>query len=184
MTCIVGIADGGIVYLGGDSASSTPDGESFLPTRPKVFLIGEIAIGVAGSGRVNQLLRYKLPIPALIADPERYVAVDFVDTLKALLKEDGRKDDELMEDSFLLIGLRGRLFLIDSTFQVSEMRCGYEAIGSGAQIALGSLYATNDDVTFGPRARLRMALNAAQEHNAFVRGPFTFVQTEREETRE
>lgn len=180
MTCIVGIAENGVVYLGGDSASSTPDGESFLPTRPKVFLIGEMAIGVAGSGRVNNLIRHKLTIPPVTLDPERYLAIDFVDTLKSLLKDDGRKDDELMEDSFLLIGLRGRLFLIDSTFQVSEMRCGYEAIGSGAPIALGSLYATSWDGN-PPLGRLQMALNAAQEHNAFVRAPFMFVQTEREE---
>lgn len=183
MTCIVGIAENGIVYLGGDSASSTPDGESFLPTRPKVFLKGELVIGVSGSGRVNNLIRHKLSVPPITADPEHYLAVDFVDALKAMLKEDGRKDDELMDDSFLLIGLRGRLFVIDSTFQVSEMMRKYDAIGSGAPVALGALYATSwgDNP---PLVRLRMALDGAQEHNAFVRAPFVFVQTEREEMSE
>jgi ATP-dependent protease HslVU (ClpYQ) peptidase subunit len=174
VTCIVGIAKSGVVYLGGDSASSTPDGESFLPKRPKVFLRGEMAIGVSGNGRVNNLLRYKLTIPPLTTDSERYLIVDFVEALKSLLKEEGRKDDELMEDSFLLVGLRGRLFTIDNTFQVSEMTDDYEAIGSGAQIARGSLYTTGA-LGLQPRQRLRIALEAAQFHNAFVREPFIFV---------
>ena len=181
MTCIVGIAENGVVYLGGDSASSTPDGESFLPTRPKVFLLGEIVIGVSGSGRVNNLIRHKLSVPPITAEPEHYLAVDFVDALKAMLKEDGRKDDELMDDSFLLIGLRGRLFVVDSTFQVSEHRAGYDAIGSGAQVALGSLY---NGVSESPLTRLQIALYAAQQHNAFVRAPFVFVQTQPEEMSE
>lgn len=178
VTCIAGIAENGMVYLGGDSASSTPDGESFLPRRPKVFLLGEIVIGVAGSGRVNSLIRHKLSAPPINdADPERYLAVDFVDALKAMLKEDGRKDEELMEDSFLMVGLRGRLFVIDSTFQVLEMACGYDANGSAGEIARGSLHTTNL-LGLSPLERLRLALDAARAHNAFVRKPFIFVQTD------
>lgn len=179
MTCIVGIVQDGIVYLGGDSASSTPEGEIFLPRRSKVFLIGHIAVGVAGSGRINQLLRRKIALPEQYAQPEQYMIVEFVDTLKALLKEDGRKEEELMEDSLLLVGLRGHLFIVDTTFQVSEMAYDYEAVGSGAQIARGSLHATQ---TLGlpPEQRLRMALEAAQDHTAFVRAPFTFVNTSEE----
>lgn len=179
MTCIVGIAEGGVVYLGGDSASSTPEGEVFLPRRSKVFALGEIVAGVAGSVRINQLLRHKLSVPTISSDVERYMVVDFIDAFKALLKEDGRKDDELMDDSLLLVGVRGHLFVVDTTFQISEMACGYESIGSGAQIARGSLHATAS-LGLTPEERLHMALESAQQHSAFVRPPFTFVQTERD----
>lgn len=183
MTCIVGIAEDGVVYLGGDSAISTEDGAIFVARKPKVFRRGPLVIGVTGGIRVDQLIQCKFNPPPVTFPVERYMVVDFIDALKAVLKEDGRKDEDLMDDSVLLVGVCGHLFLVTSNFQASEMACGYDAHGSAGEIARGSLHAT-EMLGLPPRQRLEMALNAAQEHNAFVRAPFTFVQTQQKEKSE
>ncbi|WP_281397132.1 hypothetical protein [Kaustia mangrovi] len=40
MTCIVGLAHHGIVYIGGDSAAVDGHGTTFLQKAPKVFSVG------------------------------------------------------------------------------------------------------------------------------------------------
>jgi hypothetical protein len=51
---------------------------------------------------------------------------------------------------------------------------GYTAVGCGAQVAHGVLYATP---SMPPRRRLQLALEAAQRHSAGVRGPFRYIKT-------
>lgn len=176
MTCIVGIAENGIVYLGGDSAISTEEGAVFVAKKPKVFHIGEMVIGCAGGVRTDQLVQFKFNPPPVTEPLEQYMVVDFMDALKAVFKEDKGKDDNLMEDSVLLVGVRGRLFLVTGSFQASEMTCGYDANGSAGEIARGSLH-TTQRLNMSPQERLYMALDAASSHNAFVREPFIFAQT-------
>ena len=82
-----------------------------------------------------------------------------------------RKENEREEGGTFLVGVRGELFTIMEDYQVGQSADGFDAVGSGTDLALGALYATREG-PFRPRQRVRMALAAAERFNAGVRGPF------------
>jgi hypothetical protein len=77
-----------------------------------------------------------------------------------------------------LVGIEGGyLFALDSDFQVGRAACRYDAVGSGAMVALGAMSAARE---LPPHDRLERALLAAEEHACGVGGPFHILSTARE----
>ena len=177
MTCIVGIVHEGLVYLGGDAAGIA--GTSLTHRAdPKVFSKGDYVFGFTSSFRMGQLLQHSLVVPEPRADEDlaAFMSTRFVDAVRHCLKEGGYakvKDDREVSGTFL-VGYRGRLFVIDSDYQVGEPLDHYDACGAGDEIARGSLYTS---VGQPPGVRLETALKAAERWCAAVRGPFLYVQT-------
>jgi ATP-dependent protease HslVU (ClpYQ) peptidase subunit len=177
MTCIVGVKTPQGVFIGGDSASTNDSGLQTILAGRKVFFIGEeenrMLLGCTTSCRMMQLLHYELQLPSYEdgMDVEEYMVTRFVNAVRDCLKAGGfaKKEDEKEEGGNFLIGYRGRLFEVQDDYQVSEPVNGYEAVGSGAKFALGSLYATPH---LPPEERLELALAAATYHNAYVRPPY------------
>lgn len=176
MTCIVGIAHKGKVYIGGDSAGV--DGRYGLVVRAdrKVFRSGDFVMGFTTSFRMGQLLAFNFnpPKPRVGVDIMAYMVTDFIDAARARMKEGGFKkvDKEVEEGGTFLVGYSGRLFHIADDFQVGESTHGFDACGCGDQLALGSLRSTRQWPD--PTKRLREALETAQAFSAGVRGPFFY----------
>lgn len=177
MTAIVGLVHDGAVHIGGDSAGVAGYNLT-VRADSKVFTSGQYVFGFCGSFRMGQLLRWGLqaPVPP-DADLERFMSTTFVDAVRATLRGGGwlRKDNEREEGGHFLVGVAGRLFCVESDFQVGEAVDGYGALGCGDQIALGALYATRRS-RMAPQRRLALALEAAERFSAGVRGPFAYVQ--------
>jgi ATP-dependent protease HslVU (ClpYQ) peptidase subunit len=174
MTCIVGLVEGNKVYIGGDSAGTEEKyRHQCLRKDKKVFLNRNFVIGGTSSFRMIQLLRYSFAPPVYEEgeDLECYMAVKFIDGIRECFKNGGyaRKDAERESGGIFLVGFQGRLFCIEADYQVGESLCEYHAVGSGADIALGTLYAT---AHLQPLERIELALKAAEAHNAAVRAPF------------
>ena len=72
-----------------------------------------------------------------------------------------------------LVGHKGRLFAIESDFQVGERNMPYASVGCGSNFALGSFYSTEG---LEPKYRLPKGLEAAEMFSAGVRGPFNIIQ--------
>lgn len=180
MTCIVGLVDDGAVYMGADSAGVA--GWSLTVRKDaKVFRKGEFLIGGTSSFRMIQLLHYTLALPAFRDEAhtvEEYMATAFVDAVRDCLKAGGHatKSSEQESGGFFLVGVRGRLFRIENDYQVGESLNGYSACGCGEDAAVGALYATP---TMKPKKRVELALQAAEHHNAGVRGPFVIEALEK-----
>lgn len=173
MTCIVGVAHEGQVYLGGDSAGVS--GYSLtVRADAEVFRNGPYVLGFTSSFRMGQLLRYSLKPPAPTVDLEAFMVTTFVDAVRACLKAGGyaSKTHEVEEGGTFLVGVRGRLFRVDSDYQVGEAGAGYDAIGCGEDLAFGALYATGH---LQPRRRVRVALEAAEAGSGGVRAPFLVI---------
>jgi len=171
VTCIAAIASNGKVTMGADSAGVNSDGHLQLRKDSKVFKNGEYLIGCAGSWRAMQAIRFAdLPEKGAMPEPALYHMVkDFLPALRKInLPED--KDFEL------LVGFRGRLFHVYNTSQVSEEIADYEACGSGAQVARGSLYSTDREPHVSPEVRIKLALQAAERFCSGVRGPFNILE--------
>lgn len=174
MTCIAALVSQDRVFVGGDSAG-VAGYDLTVRADEKVFVNGPYVMGFCQSFRLGDLLRYQLkpPSPGRAVDLRRFMATKFIDAVREVLKTNGlaEKDDNVESfDGSFIVGIRGRMFVIDSDFQVGEPRDPFAAIGCGGQIAQGALYA--QPVTMKPEARIRQALRAAERFSGGVRAPF------------
>lgn len=173
MTCIVGLVDGGRVWMGGDSAG-TAGWDLIVRADRKVFRNGPYVMGFTTSFRMGQLLRHGFEPPALPeppADLEAFMATTFIDAVRERLKAGGwaSKTNEQEQGGNFLVGVRGRLFEIGSDYQVGESLDGYAAVGCGDQVAHGALFASRGRPAMD---RIVTALVAAERFSAGVRRPF------------
>ncbi len=171
MTCIAGVAEGGKVWIGGDSAG-VGGYELTVRADSKVFRNGDFLFGFTSSFRMGQLLRYSLVPPKVYdKDPMTFMCTEFIDAVRNCLKAGGYAEKEKEKESggTFLVGLKGRLFSIYGDYQVGEATAFYDAVGCGQSYALGVLFAT---VGESPDYRVRKALAAAEAHSAGVRSPF------------
>jgi hypothetical protein len=146
----------------------------------KVFRNGDFVFGFTSSFRMGQLLRYSFIPPKHDKDMEtyKYMVSVFVEAVRLCFKDGGYTTINNNEESggTFLVGYDGRLFGIDADFQVWEQTCGYDAVGCGWAIALGSLYSTNN---LPPKERVIQALKASEQFNSGVRGPFHIITYEK-----
>lgn len=182
MTCIVGIVERKTVYIGGDSAS-VAGWTSRITRLPKVFKKGPFLIGYTTSFRMGQLLEHSLQVPAQAQtdrDDMRYMVTVFVEHVRTLLKDRGMAKIEANAESGgqFLVGYRSRLYSVQSDFQVNEMADGFDAVGSGAEYALGAISALRG---VSPIPRLKRALEISARFNMGVCGPF-FVRSQKSRT--
>lgn len=155
MTVVAALVSRVGAWMGADSLSSD-DTTCTLVDTPKVGWFGDKLIGYAGSWDGQRVLEIAARNPEL-----SYAEILF-------------RSGTLDKDITLLCVENGRIIFSqnDKEMLVRRRRFGvsYDAIGSGAPHALGSLYASHTG-----EHSLRLALRAAAEHNPFVRAPFRVV---------
>jgi len=117
-------------------------------------------------------------VKRLDGELERFMSTTFIDAVRACLKAGGwaTKENEHERGGEFLVGVQGRLFIIEGDYQVGEPAAGWTAVGGGYLVALGHLDATAKTGR-APRSRIKGALEAAERHTAGVRGPFAIVTT-------
>ena len=187
MTCIVALAVGNKVVLGGDSAASDEKSGLILQTTdPKVFKVGQFGIGFVDSFRMGQILQYNWTPPiykptAGFKNLDKFMRTKFVESIKEAYQENGygkfgSNTEDGDEGGIIIIAVQntGRIFTMDVDYHVSELNTSYYAEGSGQQVALGSLFSTGAVKT--PRKRVRMALEASSKFIMSVRAPFTIIE--------
>jgi hypothetical protein len=176
MTCVVGVAHAGGVWVGADSAGIGGEYRLMIRLDGKVFHRPPFVMGFTSSFRMGQLLRYSLKVPHQpdhFSDSE-YLATTFVDAVRQCLKDGGfaTKTSEAESGGIFIVGYRGRLYTVEADYQVAESVDSFVAIGSGDQVAHGSLCET---AGIDPVDRVRRALEAAERFSAVVRAPFRIV---------
>ncbi|MFA5379652.1 MAG: hypothetical protein WC455_28095 [Dehalococcoidia bacterium] len=197
MTCIVAVAKGGVVYMGGDRFTTDGNWGRFIDGSPKIAAIPafgglEFLAGCAGDGRccdivlnTDVLKAYSYwtehPLHSLISDdPECNVREILVEAIRSALKCRGalmKDDDGQDKGCTVLVGHMGRLFVIGENFAVSVITEDHVAIGAAKEYALGSLVTTNDlKVGLSPKMRMEIALRVAMKYNITVSEPFDFLE--------
>lgn len=168
MTCVVAIKEPTQIIMASDSGSIDTDSMFIMKRADQKMIIRDnrFLIGFAGSYSHGQkVLTNYMPPQNVSMTPSKYMRTDFIDGLKELI------DEKTMEASFL-IGYSGELFWIQEDFQVAEITYDYMAIGSGYELALGSLFSTEGSTEF----RLTTALRASMEFKAGIRPPFHMLR--------
>lgn len=183
MTCIVGIANGKSVWMGGDSSAvDAQSGEICAVADPKVFLLGsEMLVGYTGSFRVGQLLQYKLKLPKRKAKQTdiQYLTTDFMDSVRKILKAGDWNVLGPEGGPTFLIGYRGKLYEVGEEMYVLNYEAQETAVGAGGVYALGSLHTTRQIKELAePEERIAWALSASSAHCAFVIPPFHILKLE------
>lgn len=202
MTCIIGLIQDGKAYLGGDSAGVDGCRVSIRKDR-KVFSkevvvlevirrgrsdelhplsTDEMLVGFTSSFRMGQLLAHRFNPPEHkcvkdVVNTYTYMVTEFIEGVRECLKDGGFahvKDGEESGGTFV-VAYQGRLFVVEDDFQVEERLDAFVAVGSGGDIALGSLYSTKG---LDPEDRIRMALKAASHFTTDVREPFHILSIE------
>lgn len=184
MTCIVAIAQNNVVYMAADhAASDDKSGQIFIRRDPKVFKVGQYGIAFTDSFRMGQILQYSWKPPVYTptktnAGLDKFMRTKFVDSVKLAFKDHGfgqiGASGQEDEGGIFIIGVCGRIFTMDSDFQIAENVVNYMAEGSGGTVALGALFATKN--IKNPKTRLKLALEASSAFTMGVSAPFTYIQ--------
>ena len=206
MSVVVGLQSGGIVYLAADTQSSgSDDGYDRLDRklfRNAEYVIGVIASSRAA--QILKFLEFpkfpeNLKIPEIPKNLENLEIPRSLKVAESLAPVDAEQQVEqffvkrvvpLMRDAFDHAGfvisddncfdaafaVDGWIVVIESDWQVGIYADGYVAIGSGAQVALGSMYST---VGLRPEDRVRLAVMAASKYINTVGGDCISENTEK-----
>lgn len=184
MTCVVGIAHSGQVWIGADSLAG--DSQRYAieyRVAPKVFKLKDrMLIGYTTSFRMGQLLQYRLTLPDhpdSMSD-EEYLHCDFIDAIRNLFKSHGFASvkENKEEGGQFLVGYRQKLYRVDSEFTIAQLSRCFDAVGSGEHYALGALYVLERHAPYRdwldetPRV-ITQAIGAAAEFSAYVGGAVT-----------
>ena len=168
MTCIVGLVDEGIVYIGGDRGAS--DGTSIVSmSQSKVGINEHIVYGYCGTIGIGQMIEFISLPPCKDEDPYAYIRLILVEELKNAIESFSREGTE--HDTTWLIGCQGHLYELSSQ-DWSVMEIQSTAVGSGGNFALGSIYTSIDKE---PIDRLGLALGAAITYSPNCQGPIDII---------
>lgn len=163
--------------MGGDS-SCCIGWDQYPISNPKVVSNGELLIGISWSLRTGQIVQtLNFPRVEEGEDPYLYTVKKFVPALITALKDLGRESDKGTFTGFtFLLGIRGRVFLIDNEFAALETTRRFTAVGCGDSFAMGALKAM-EEMNLTPESRLLKALEISAALSAGVAGPFTIISS-------
>lgn len=118
------------------------------------------------SGKVgfNQtlMINFDYSLPETYDNIDNVVKSDFKTKLKEFCKENDLLDENNMLPNNLLLIICNKIYLVCSSFTIVESQHDYMAIGCGTDIALGSLYALeNEDRPI--KEKIEIAINACNE---------------------
>lgn len=184
MTCIVGLVDNGITYIGGDSLGSNGYTKTVRRDK-KIFKLKDTPnaiLGYTSSFRMGQLLMYATGLIDKRDEPNidhEYLVTKFIPNVIKLFEEGGysRNNSGEKYGGVFLLGYKDKLFKIESDFQVGETICNYDACGSGEDFALGSLH-TTEGLGLSPEERIYTALKAASQFSVGVSAPYYIINTD------
>jgi hypothetical protein len=177
MTCVVGMAREGRVYIGADSAGLS-GWHLTVRADAKVFEAHGFLYGFSVSFRLGQILRYSFTPPDYAGgDLMAYMVSKYIPAVRSVVSAEISSKAQQEAPGDFLVGFRGRLFEVCSDFQVGEPVNGAASVGCGREPALGALAAVRRlSPELGPALALRLALETAEGLSGGVRGPFTVLE--------
>lgn len=184
MTCIVGLLDNGVTYMGGDSCASN-DWITTSIKQKKVFKLQDTnnaIIGFSGAMRDLNLLQYATGLIDKRDEPDinyKYIVTKTIPQIIKLFSDNGRNEsDKNMNSmySYFLIGYKDKLWRVQFDYGVYESNDNYEACGSGELYADGALEILKD-MDISPIEKIHKALQVATKYTPGVEPPFYIVNT-------
>jgi ATP-dependent protease HslVU (ClpYQ) peptidase subunit len=171
MSVAVGVESEGGVWLAADSAISE-DGAIDLACSGKLIKRAGYGVATVGYARAADVLQHYLDLPGPVSDEHvmSWAVTSLVPALQTLAEDHepwkGRDDDD--DGWSLIVAACGVVLTVGADYAVHRSQRGYQAIGTGAAFALGSLHATHP---LDARNRCVSAVKAAATWCTTVREP-------------
>jgi ATP-dependent protease HslVU (ClpYQ) peptidase subunit len=167
------------VTIGGDSAS-VADISITVRKDVKVFRNKDFIIGCTSSFRMAQLLRFSFKPPDIKSkDIYEYMCTNFINEVRNCFENGGylqKYTDGDEKGGTFLVAYKNRLFKIYDDFQVAESVDIFDAVGCGADFALGSLFTVSSE-KLAAKEKVIHALESASYFSGGVRPPFILIST-------
>lgn len=178
MTCIIALKTSKNIVFGADSIISDDNGKCQM-RQSKIFPIGDEIAGCCGDLRFIQLLSSNWIMPKKQSGDsvEKYIHISVVDSIRECLAEGGyleKENDKEKIESELIFSYRKTLYVMDSSFGIFTPKLNYAAIGSGAEIAHGAMFALSKAKT-KPEDKIKIALSAASMFGVGIGPPFKLL---------
>lgn len=183
MTCIVALRHDKGVTLGADR-QGTAGYLTHLSAQPKISEHSGVLVGGAGSIRLSQVINHELDWDDVTMrlrvddDPLVWAVKKLIPAIRGILGTHAalHTENSVVEyrHSAAIFVVRNRIFVLRGDLQVYENAEPYAAIGSGDEVALGSLWST--DAMKDAAGRVRLALEAADRWISSVGGPFDYLE--------
>lgn len=180
MTCIIGVKTSSGVLLAADSLASSWS-TSHTRQDPKLHKYRRnLAIGLCGSPRAMQILRFHVDPPKIDRDEFEWAVTQFVPVIRTAFTELGyaevRHNVEGFDSDFI-VAVNNRILTVECDYQVAEEPQIFNAVGSGAREAKGAMYSLSMmNKTPTPRYIATRGLEAAEEFARGVRRPWNFIE--------
>jgi len=167
MTCIVGIVEDGVIYIGGERGISSEDLILSSPVS-KVAVRNDWIYGYAGTIGIGQLMDV-INLPRAEGADFKTIKTKIVPALQVAIENYSR--DHSDHDTQWLIGANHRLYEVSSA-DWGVIEVDYTSIGGGSGYALGSLYTSfmHRDA-YSPETRIQLALHSAITLSPMCQGP-------------
>lgn len=186
MTCIIGFTDkeNQVSWIGGDSLGSNSYTKS-VQSISKVFKCASypnVLMGGTGSFRHLDLLKYSEDLFSKTDYYEhtkidhKYMVTKFIPQVITLFKNGVIGEDEKNRGGNFIVVLPGRVFEIQNDYSVLEPSLGFCAVGSGEEVAMGSLLTTKD-YDWCVKDKIIKALECAKQYSCGVQRPFHIINT-------
>lgn len=178
MTIVAAVEKNSKVYFGCDSIFGTDDlKDKFADS--KFVKFPDLIIGFSGYLRAFQVVKRQLKIRKDIKKTDDWFHINFISSMKDVLRKNGvlvveNEQEKLPSNCNFLIGFKGKIYEMDDDFSMFRSARGFACIGSGSNVALGSLWTTRDLAS--PQARLRLALEASVELVPSCAPPFFYEE--------
>lgn len=190
MTCIVGILDAknNCAWIGGDSLGSNYYTKT-IQSPSKVFrnsFFKNVIMGGTTTFRHLDLLKYsetlfdKVDFYEKATIDHKYMVTKFVPQIIDLFRNGVLSESDTDRGGNFIVGAGGHLFEIQCDYSVLEPVNGVCVVGSGADVAMGSLL-TSEKMDIPPKERIELALSAAERYCCGVQRPFKIINTKDEE---
>lgn len=188
MSLVVAIKDGNRFVLGADKQISS--GNVKEHTFTKVWEVKDIdscVMGSVGYARASQVIQYSYGlINKNLISPEElteeYIVNHLANTIRMILEENDISAQVAEDKSLIMAAIpnvyifcyKDKGWIINYDLSVTEIS-DYVAIGSGAEVARGVLFATKDK---DPFERIIMSIDAASTETIYVDNSVEFQATE------
>lgn len=193
MSLIVALTDGGKQYMGFDGLASNSMGtRDEIGNRKGVHMIDaddkHWLIGSAGEVKGLQVIESNLKLPGKAPERENNPVVFLTRNFNPQLRECLDNNDVLLKGKNgrgrlpfdLLLAFDGIICSMNQDFELFILDRSYAAIGSGSDVALGVLGATEDLIP-DPINRIALALEITARHCTLVGGRGRIVTSDGEE---
>lgn len=157
----------GNIICASDSCSTIGDSKHLVKPMKIYEKNGIVYLSSGTSGFIQTLmLNFDYSLPKIYDNIDNVVKGDFKIKLKEFCRENDLLDENNTLPNNLLIIINKRIYIVCSSFTIVESYHNYMAIGSGMDIALGVLYALENDDTKTIKEKIEIAINACNEFSS------------------